>query len=160
MRNIKNNKRGLVSSEKKAQSGFTIIEVLIVLAIAGLIMVIVFLAVPALQRNNRNTQRKADVNAVITAVNDHISNRNGALPTAVADYNNNVNYGFYTAGNVTQAAGAQAAVTDENASIRVVTGAKCADSFDGTTVAGTTRQFAVQYAVETRSGRTSNCQNG
>ena len=40
------------------QKGFTIIEVMIVLAIAGLIILIVFLAVPALQRNGRNTQQK------------------------------------------------------------------------------------------------------
>jgi prepilin-type N-terminal cleavage/methylation domain-containing protein len=38
-------------SLKNNKKGFTIIEVLIVLAIAGVIMVIVFLAVPALQRN-------------------------------------------------------------------------------------------------------------
>jgi prepilin-type N-terminal cleavage/methylation domain-containing protein len=34
----------------KKEKGFTIIEVMIVLAIAGLIMLVVFLAVPALQR--------------------------------------------------------------------------------------------------------------
>jgi prepilin-type N-terminal cleavage/methylation domain-containing protein len=33
---------------KKSDSGFTIIEVMIVLAIAGLILLIVFLAVPAM----------------------------------------------------------------------------------------------------------------
>ena len=44
----------------KREEGFTIIEVLIVLAIAGLILLIVFLAIPALQRNSRNTQRKND----------------------------------------------------------------------------------------------------
>jgi prepilin-type N-terminal cleavage/methylation domain-containing protein len=37
--------------KQKRQQGFTIIEVLIVLAIAALILLIVFLAVPALQRN-------------------------------------------------------------------------------------------------------------
>ncbi|MEI7632454.1 MAG: prepilin-type N-terminal cleavage/methylation domain-containing protein, partial [bacterium] len=41
-------------------AGFTIIEVMIVLAIAGIIMAIVFLAIPAIQRSNRNTQRKSD----------------------------------------------------------------------------------------------------
>jgi prepilin-type N-terminal cleavage/methylation domain-containing protein len=45
---------------KKRNEGFTIIEVMIVLAIAGLIMLVVFLAVPALQRNSRNTQRNND----------------------------------------------------------------------------------------------------
>lgn len=42
-------------------SGFTIIEVMIVLAIAALIMLIVFLAVPALQRHVRNLKRKNDI---------------------------------------------------------------------------------------------------
>jgi prepilin-type N-terminal cleavage/methylation domain-containing protein len=37
------------------RTGFTIIEVMIVLAIAGLILLIVFLAVPALEREARNT---------------------------------------------------------------------------------------------------------
>ncbi|MEX2014369.1 MAG: type II secretion system protein [Candidatus Saccharimonadales bacterium] len=65
---------------KKLQNrseGFTIIEVLIVLAIAGLIMLIVFLAVPALQRNSRNTQRNSDASLIASAVNECLNNRNG-----------------------------------------------------------------------------------
>ena len=38
--------------------GFTIIEVVLVLAIAGLIFLMVFVALPALQRSQRDTQRK------------------------------------------------------------------------------------------------------
>lgn len=63
----------------KNQKGFTIIEVLIVLAIAGLIMVIVFLAVPSLQRNSRNTQRTADAAKVASAVAQCMANRNGVV---------------------------------------------------------------------------------
>lgn len=51
--------------------GFTIIEVLIVLAIAGLILLVVFLAVPALQRNARNTQRKHDAALISAAINGY-----------------------------------------------------------------------------------------
>ena len=40
---------------------FTIIEVVLVLAIAGLIFLMVFIALPALQRNQRDTQRKNDM---------------------------------------------------------------------------------------------------
>ncbi len=40
---------------KNKNEGFTIIEVMIVLAIAALILIIVLLAVPALQRNSKNT---------------------------------------------------------------------------------------------------------
>lgn len=43
------------------QRGFTIIEVVLVLAIAGLIFLVVFLAVPALQASQRNQQRTSDL---------------------------------------------------------------------------------------------------
>ena len=65
---------------KKSDQGFTIIEVMIVLAIAGLILLIVFLAVPALQRNSRNTQRKNDVSVLLSAVSEYETNNNGSLP--------------------------------------------------------------------------------
>lgn len=46
--------------------GFTIIEVMIVLAIAGLMLLLVFLAVPALQRTERNRERKQAVGFVVS----------------------------------------------------------------------------------------------
>jgi len=63
--------------DKKKQEGFTIVEVMIVLAIAGLIILVVFLAVPALQRNSRNTQRNNDASLIGAAVNECLNNRNG-----------------------------------------------------------------------------------
>jgi prepilin-type N-terminal cleavage/methylation domain-containing protein len=69
---------------KKDNKGFTIIEVLIVLAIAGLILLIVFLAVPALQRNSRNTQVKNGAAAILATANEYVANNNGSLPTAVS----------------------------------------------------------------------------
>jgi prepilin-type N-terminal cleavage/methylation domain-containing protein len=68
--------------KQKRQEGFTIIEVLIVLAIAALILLIVFLAVPSLQRNARNTQRKSDVANLGSAISNFEGNNSGALPTA------------------------------------------------------------------------------
>lgn len=68
-----------IKNLKKHSDGFTIIEVLIVLAIAGLIMVIVFLAVPALQRNARNTQRTNDATRIMAAINECLANNNGRL---------------------------------------------------------------------------------
>lgn len=64
----------------KNRKGFTIIEVMIVLAIAGLIMLIVFLAVPALQRASRNTNRKNDASRLATSISTFVSNANGDLP--------------------------------------------------------------------------------
>jgi prepilin-type N-terminal cleavage/methylation domain-containing protein len=83
------------SKLRSKQSGFTIVEVMIVIAIAGLIMLIVFLAVPALQRNSRNTQRKNDVSALLGAINEYTSNHNGSLPPAVGDVTGNAQLGFY-----------------------------------------------------------------
>lgn len=144
--------------QKKKQEGFTIIEVLIVLAIAGLIMLIVFLAVPALQRNSRNTQRKNDAAGTLGAVAEYVGNNNGALPTAVGNYNGQVKLGFYVTSNISQAAGIQTAVTDADATLRIVTGAKCGAG--GATVVGSPRQYAAQYAVETGSSVQSICQEG
>lgn len=63
------------------KSGFTIIEVVLVLAIAALIFLIVFLAVPALQRNQRDTQRRSDMGRMISQLQTYSSNHNGNLPT-------------------------------------------------------------------------------
>ena len=71
----------MLKNNTKRTEGFTIIEVLIVLAIAGLILLIVFLAVPALQRNSRNTQVKNGAASVLGAVNEYVNSNNGALPT-------------------------------------------------------------------------------
>lgn len=75
----------------KLQKGFTIIEVMIVLAIAGLIMVIVFVAVPQLQRSERNTARKNVVDRIKTEVDNYSSNSNGNVPVSTATLNAVVN---------------------------------------------------------------------
>lgn len=69
--------------KSNSESGFTIIEVMIVLAIAGLILLIVFLAVPALQRNSRNTQRKNDASKVASLISEYESNNSGTPPANV-----------------------------------------------------------------------------
>jgi prepilin-type N-terminal cleavage/methylation domain-containing protein len=54
----------------KKQRGFTIIEILIVIAIAGLVLAVIFLALPGLQRNSRNHQRKVDASKVMAAIQE------------------------------------------------------------------------------------------
>ena len=63
----------------KQRKAFTIIEVVLVLAIAGLIFLMVFIALPALQRSQRNTRRRQDLARIATAINDYQSN-NSKLP--------------------------------------------------------------------------------
>jgi prepilin-type N-terminal cleavage/methylation domain-containing protein len=65
------------------KKGFTIIEVVLVLAIAGLIFLMVFIALPALQRNQRDSQRKNDIGRVQTAINSFQSNNRGVPPTDI-----------------------------------------------------------------------------
>lgn len=62
------------------RGGFTIIEVVLVLAIAGLIFLMVFIALPALQRSQRDTQRRSNMNALASAVTGYQDNNNGKLP--------------------------------------------------------------------------------
>ena len=61
----------------RTESGFTIIEILITMSIAGLIMVVVFIAIPQLQRNARNEARKRDTARLIAAVHECIANNRG-----------------------------------------------------------------------------------
>ncbi len=60
--------------------GFTIIEVVLVLAIAGLIFLMVFLALPALQRSQRDSQRRTDLGRAQTSISNYQSNNKGELP--------------------------------------------------------------------------------
>jgi len=69
---------------KASRKGFTIIEVVLVLAIAGLIFLMVFIALPALQSAQRNTQRQEDISRFLTAVTDFQSNNSGRLPFTFA----------------------------------------------------------------------------
>ncbi len=62
------------------KKGFTIIEVVLVLAIGGLIFLMVFIALPALQRSQRNTQRRNDVDRLMSAMIDYQSHNSGKLP--------------------------------------------------------------------------------
>lgn len=63
-----------------ARGGFTIIEVVLVLAIAGLIFLMVFIALPALQRSQRDTQRRDDMSKVTNAITQFQTNNDGDLP--------------------------------------------------------------------------------
>lgn len=68
-------------SQKARTGGFTIIEVVLVLAIAGLIFLMVFIALPALQASQRDTARKADVGSVASAITEYTGNNRGTFPS-------------------------------------------------------------------------------
>ena len=160
--------------QKRNQSGFTIIEVLIVLAIAGLILLIVFLAVPALQRSQRNTSRKNDAARVSAAVTSFVSNNNGTLPATTGDLQTLFNdagtlgqYSSISTYSTTPPAASGAATTNtfyiSTAGVTYVAPTATGNTFildeqqtcgnaSGTTAAGTSRQAALLYTVEPNSG--------
>ncbi|TAH34077.1 type II secretion system protein [Candidatus Saccharibacteria bacterium] len=61
--------------------GFTIIEVLIVLAVAGLLLAILFYAVPAAQRNGRNYARKRMVGYITSQLPAYANDNIGKYPS-------------------------------------------------------------------------------
>ena len=69
----------------KTKTGFTIIEVVLVLAIAGLIFLMVFVALPALQRSQRDTQRRQDISRLASALTQYQTNNDGSLPDSSAN---------------------------------------------------------------------------
>ena len=68
--------------KQQNKKGFTIIEVVLVLAIAGLIFLMVFVALPALQRGQRDTQRRDDMSRFMSQVTSFQTNNNGRVPAA------------------------------------------------------------------------------
>lgn len=64
---------------KSSRKGFTIIEVVLVLAIAGLIFLMVFIALPALQRNQRDMQRKQNLSMLYDALIKYSANHGGDI---------------------------------------------------------------------------------
>lgn len=86
----------------RLDDGFTVIEVALVLGIAGLIFLMVFIALPGLQRSQKDAQRREAVSTLINAVKKYQSNNRGALPsgTGIIRYqsgNNQTNWtGFYS----------------------------------------------------------------
>jgi prepilin-type N-terminal cleavage/methylation domain-containing protein len=149
-----------------AKAGFTIIEVLIVLAIAGLILIVVFLAVPAVQRSQRNQTRKTDAKALMAATTEFASNNGGVPPASQANvdtttsnmklgYLKSVNVFYGTAPTATVAIPSTTPAVNVNTSeeANVFVGYTCTSATAAATNTGATvRSVAVQYVLEQASG--------
>lgn len=75
----------MVTSIFKKQRGFTLLEVLLVLAILAILAGIVIIAInPGKQLgDSRNAQRQADVTTILNGVYQYSLDNNGALPSGI-----------------------------------------------------------------------------
>ena|SRR5581483_11181750 len=144
--------------KQKRQEGFTIIEVMIVLAIAAVILLIVLLAVPALQRNSRNTQRNNDVATIAAAINTCLANHNNVVASCSSVSNSSVDIDYAKLGQITSAGS-----TTTGCSVGTSTttacwtfGQTCNGSGTGLTGA-TTREFGIMFNAETTGNPTPRC---
>ena len=149
----------MLQSSKK---GFTIIEVVIVLVIGAIIMLMVFLIVPQLQRSQRDARRQSDARTFLASAEQFATQNNGNYPSTAGEVttvvNNFVNRagGFlspngnaYLANNLDGVtAGAAAASTVTAASeMEYRTAATCTGPAI-TALAGQTRRVAVMVFQE------------
>jgi prepilin-type N-terminal cleavage/methylation domain-containing protein len=158
----------MIQKLRKQAQGFTIIEVLIVLAIAGLILLVVFLAVPALQRNSRNTSYRNEASQLLSAYTEQSNNSGGAALTASDTASSCGSAGAYTcdAGKVVDLtknknitglkieaqAATPTAPTLSKATLQL--SAKCSTTA-GQSASGAARQVALFFLVETNGNNTS-----
>jgi len=78
----------LLKKRQQKEKGFTIIEVMIVLAIGGLIMAVVLVAVPQLQRSQRNSAATAVLDRVFTEIQNYSTNNGGEYPNSNTERDN------------------------------------------------------------------------
>lgn len=153
-------------NQTRKVKGFTIIEVVLVLAIAGLIFLMVFIALPALQRAQRDTQRKNDISRIMVQISNYSSSNRGAIPaslilpvtgTFVYNYLGGAAVAATVAGSEYlepstglgysfAAVNAVPAVPAPLGTIYYNTSAQC--GVDGAVVASTARKFTIRTALE------------
>lgn len=153
---------------KKKSEGFTIIEVLIVLAIAGLIMLIVFLAIPALQRNSRNNARNSDASRIASAMQECLSNRNNqvsgcrpsSVPGAATAIEGLAGTRSQLQDSILYNTGTDVANMSETGSTSqavVAYGYRCTDDGGSTSTGAHDNDYVVKFRLETASGTFNRC---
>jgi len=162
------NQRGGFVRSRIRSGGFTIIEVLIVLAIAGLIMIVVFLAVPSLQRSGRNNGLTTDARNVVAGITTYANNNGSQLPTAVTLASNIVTIGAAGTNQDTVKVGGATAISLNGTpitnaaaigSLQVFTGttAVCNATATGISGTGSARNYVILYVAESGSGNIVKC---
>ena len=73
------------NANKKNRKGFTLLEILLVVAALGILAAIVIIAInPGKQlADTKNAQRRTDVNTILNAVYQYAVDNNGVLPASI-----------------------------------------------------------------------------
>lgn len=72
------------SSRAPVRIGLTFFEILIAVAVAGLVFSLIFVALPQMQQSQRNTQREKDLARFLTAVGNYQTSHSGRPPFSSA----------------------------------------------------------------------------
>ena len=158
---------------EQTNKGFTIIEALIVLAIAGSIIALVLMVFPILSRNSRNSQRKQDVASILNAVAQYELNNSAEFPTdpvttlksakltAYVPSSGQIKFTAQVSGSATNQSPHSGTYNGHTVTewVNVVNYARCKDDDSG----GTTAQGAdytdivALYAIESSGSSTPKC---
>ena len=138
----------------KKEEGFTIIEVMIVLAIGALILVVVLVAIPQLQRNQRNQARQNVTSRVMTELSAYAGNNRGEFPESdteledfVDRYLDGVSYEDPLTGDPFEIEFGEAPSVDDG-EMGYFTGSECAGENVQVSPTAGNRQIALQVELE------------
>lgn len=67
------------------QQGFSLIELIMILAIAGILSALVFVAISDAQHNQRDDVRRNAAERYLNAAKQYVADHNGAVPTSATD---------------------------------------------------------------------------
>ncbi|MDB5160917.1 MAG: fimbrial protein pilin [Candidatus Saccharibacteria bacterium] len=86
----------MISLKKKAASGFTIVELLIVIVVIGILAALVVTTYNGIQQKARDTERKTDINALHSQIEAYQA-QNGKYPTLANMNDKTASTGFRAA---------------------------------------------------------------
>lgn len=155
--------------DRSPELGFTIIEVALVLAVAGLVFLLVSLALPALQKSQRDTARKQTVSRVVAAIEQYyadggtvasIDRASNAASTPLSSYIANANIRDLFANGVMlhDSSAVAASIAIKNTAyawgvyIDVYAGFQCDESSGNGVIKAATSSKQVAVAAQLESG--------
>ena len=152
------------SQSKVRQGGFTIVELMIVLAVGSLILTMIFLAVPTLQRAGRNNERKQDITALLGAISQYKLNHSGTFPSSTpaekAIILKNAKRTYYTDPASITISATPASNTTTPDIVTLYNYSKCNSNGDGDRVSGGAgySDVVALFSIETTTSSAFRCQ--